>query len=375
MTTCCTPRYRFGIVAGFAPCAARKLGDDLRSAAKDANAEVSIEFFWEPVSYLEDPLALQREEAMMSLDAACQGVKHKLDALFIVSGIVGNYAEDVQTEVVLPVIGVNPSDDLVAVAKKAIECPPARHPLGFKIGMIGGLGPAATVDLFDKIVKATPATNDQEHIKLAIEENPQVPDRTACLLHDGKDPTVAMYHAAKRLEGDGCDVIIVPCNTAHAFLPTIAPRLRIPFVDMQMATLEDIKARFPEPRIGLLATSGTIATGIYGNKARALGLPLSVPDEEHQKLVMSAIYGPKGAKAGFCDGVCKDELLAAAQYLVEEHNCNVLILGCTELPLILDECDAYPLAGKTVAFADPTAILARKVAGMAIAANTERKTR
>lgn len=79
-----------------------------------------------------------------------------------------------------------------------------------------------------------------------------------------------------------------------------------------------------------------------------MGMPIFTPDEEHQARVMAAIYGPQGAKAGYTDGVCREDLVSAAKYLVKTYDCNCLILGCTELPLILDEDDHFPVAGKTV---------------------------
>lgn len=134
-------------------------------------------------------------------------------------------------------------DVLTTAAHKAIDETPVRLPKPFKVGLIGGLGPAATVDLYDKIVKATPAKNDQEHFKLVVEQNPQISDRTACLLKGGADPTLAMYGCARRLQKDGCDAIIVPCNTAHAFVPYLERHLDIPFINMQIATMEEIKAK------------------------------------------------------------------------------------------------------------------------------------
>ena len=92
-----------------------------------------------------------------------------------------------------------------------------------------------------------------------------------------------------------------------------------------------------------------------------MGLAMFVPDAEHQERVMAAIYGPKGAKAGYTDGVCREDLLSAAEVLVRDHGCNCLILGCTELPLILDESDDFEVAGAHVVVIDPTAALARKV--------------
>lgn len=242
-----------------------------------------------------------------------------------------------------------------------------RLPKPFKVGLIGGLGPAATVDLYDKITRFTPAKTDQEHLKVVVEQNPQTADRTACLLHGGDDPTLALYRSAKRLEEDGCDVLIVPCNTAHAFVPYLERHVKCPFINMQQVTMEEIFKKFGEKaRIGLLATSGTIQTGIYAEKAKAMGLPIFTPDAEHQERVMAAIYGPLGAKAGYTDGVCREDLVSAAEYLVKTYDCNCLILGCTELPLILDESDDFPVAGKSVVVVDPTAVLARKVVDVGV---------
>lgn len=257
----------------------------------------------------------------------------------------------------MPILNV-----LRLAAEKVIRSTPPKLKKPFKVGLIGGLGPAATVDLYDKIVKATPAKIDQEHIKLVVEQNPQIPDRTAALLHGGEDPTIALYNCAQRLEKDGCDAIIVPCNTAHAFVPYLERHLGIPFINMQQTALDEIARKIGETaRIGLLATSGTVQTGIYSEKAQSMGLPMFVPDHAHQERVMASIYGPKGAKAGYTDGICKEDLLSAAKYLVEKYDCNCLILGCTELPLILDESDDFEIAGKHVMVIDPTASLARRV--------------
>lgn len=261
-------------------------------------------------------------------------------------------------------------------AKAALSHSTEKLPKPFKLGLIGGLGPAATVDLYDKIVKATPAKNDQEHFKVVIEQNPQIDDRTACLLNGGPDPTIAMYNCAKRLERDGCDYIIIPCNTAHAFLPRMLRHLSVPFIDMQQTMLDEIKAKFgDDARVGLMATSGTIATGIYGKKAEKMGMKMYTPDEDHQQSVMKAIYGPKGAKAGFTTGECYDDLYRGAEYLVKTYDCNVLILGCTELPLIFHETDDFEVAGKKVAIVDPTATLARKCVKLAEATIKERGVR
>jgi len=230
----------------------------------------------------------------------------------------------------------------------------------FKIGVVGGVGPAATVDFIDKIVRNTRAGRDQEHVKLVVEQNPQIPDRTQNLIGDGVDPTIALYSTCKKLEADDADIIAIPCNTAHAFVERIQPYLSIPIVNMLFETAECIRRNHGTCRkIGLLATSGTIGSRVYHDAIGNAGFELLVPDEEYQSRVMNAIYGPKGVKAGFIEGECVEDLLRALTSLVL-RGAEVIILGCTELPLLLEQNENFPVAGKTVVVLDPTEILARK---------------
>ena len=230
----------------------------------------------------------------------------------------------------------------------------------FKIGVVGGVGPAATVDFMNKIVRNTHARRDQDHVKLVVEQNPQIPDRTEYLIGDGADPTIALYSTCKKLEADDADLIAIPCNTAHAFVERIQPHLSIPVVNMLFETVEHIRTAFAEPPVvGLLATSGTIKSGVYHDALARAGLTLLVPDQPNQALVMAAIYGEQGVKAGFTAGQCVDDLLSALTSLVR-RGAEVIILGCTELPLLIGQNDAFPVAGKVVVILDPTEILARK---------------
>jgi aspartate racemase len=230
----------------------------------------------------------------------------------------------------------------------------------FKIGIVGGVGPAATVDFLDKIVRNTPAQRDQEHFKVVVEQNPQIPDRTAHLLKEETDPTIALYAACKRLEADGASIVTIPCNTAHAFVGRIRPFLSIPIVSMLQETAKTIRQNHGEcSKVGLLATSGTIESRVYHDVIGPAGFELIVPDAENQQRVMNAIYGPRGVKAGFTQGESYDDLLAALVSLVR-LGADVIILGCTELPLLLAQNDAFPVDGKTIAVLDPTDILARK---------------
>src|SRR5690606_850527 len=110
----------------------------------------------------------------------------------------------------------------------------------FKLGILGGVGPSATVDLMNKIIAHTPARRDQDHIKMIVEQNPQIPDRTANLVYNEEDPTIAMFSTCKRLEAEGADVIAIPCNTAHAFVESIQQYLKIPIINMLDATVDHI---------------------------------------------------------------------------------------------------------------------------------------
>jgi aspartate racemase len=242
-----------------------------------------------------------------------------------------------------------------ALAHQEMQRPPA-----FKLGIIGGIGPAATVDFMQKIIRNTCAERDQDHIRLIIDHNPQIPDRTANLVGEGTDPTLALYSACKRLAASGAALIAMPCNTAHAYVARLQPGLSIPIVNMLAETVRHISEHFDgHAKVGLLATTGTVRSRVYHEAARSCAFELMVPDAHHQALVMEAIYGNQGVKAGFVDGPCKQALLRALAHLAE-RGCTVVILGCTELPLLLPEHPAYDIGGQAIVLLDPTAILARR---------------
>ncbi len=365
---------KIGIVVGHHD--ERALAVKAAILAKDSTVEVILD---EERFHADDPEFKKSDCKINNFNAVERLAERGAQVIAFSCGCPHMFFAELQTETTIPLVDpCNILGDLWSVedyAKRILEKDAAPKAKPFKVGLIGGLGPAATVDLYDKIVRATPAKNDQEHFKLVVEQNPQIPDRTKALLEGGVDPTLPMYHCAKRLEKDGCDCLVIPCNTAHAFIPGIERHISIPFINMQQATMDEIKAKFgDDARVGLMATSGTVRTGIYGDKAKDMGVAMFVPDEVHQKRVMDAIYGPQGAKAGYTTGVCYDDLMAASEYLVNTFNCNVLILGCTELPLIFKEGDTK-IAGKDVFIIDPTSALARKVVKLAETTIAERGVR
>ena len=259
-------------------------------------------------------------------------------------------------------------DSNLAYAHYVISGQHAAPEKTFKVGIVGGVGPAATVDFMNKIVLNTPAKKDQDHIQLIVEQNPQIPDRTENLVGDGADPTISLYATCKKLEAGDADIIAIPCNTAHAFVERIQPYLRIPIINMLSVTVRHLRETFPLLRtVGLLATTGTIASGVYENALASQGFSQIVPIPALQINVMEAIYGSQGVKAGFTSGRCQSEIAVAIDGLIAQ-DVEVIILGCTELPLLLPQKAFVGSNGARVHLIDPSDILARQCVAYATSA-------
>ncbi|MDI9242765.1 aspartate/glutamate racemase family protein [Fusibacillus kribbianus] len=215
------------------------------------------------------------------------------------------------------------------------------------IGIVGGMGPLATCDLFKKIVEITDAACDQDHVRVCIDSNTEISDRTAAILSGGKNPVPEMVKSAVRLQGMGADVLIMPCNTAHYFYNQIVPFVDTPFLNMLEETAKEIKRRGIK-KVGLLATDGTCQSGVYKTVFDAAGIEMLSPSPVGQQAVMDVIY--KGVKAGNLSidlsgfNKAMDELF--------EAGAEVLVLGCTELPV------AFELFHIDRPNIDPTLVLA-----------------
>lgn len=218
------------------------------------------------------------------------------------------------------------------------------------IGILGGMGPLATADLLRKITLHTRAACDADHIRVFIDSNPAIPDRTAAILSGGADPVPEMTHALRSLEKCGADCIIMPCNTAHYFLPRLQALTGIPFISMLEATAKACATAYPGKTAAILGTRGTLKTRLYHDALAAQGVPALTPDEAEQDELMRLIYdvvkanrplAPEAqAWASLLEGLCA-------------RGADYFILGCTELPLL---ADTLPHPGP---FIDPTAELAR----------------
>lgn len=217
-----------------------------------------------------------------------------------------------------------------------------------KLGILGGMGPLATCDLFKKVVENTQAGCDNDHIHIIIDNNSAIPDRTAAILRGGKDPLPEMKASLRRLTEAGADIVIMGCNTAHYFYDALGEDCRVERLNMLYETMAYLKEQGIK-KAGLLASSGTVESGIYARAAEKYGVELLTPAGEAQEAVMGVIYD--GVKAGMTDYDTSGFKAVVAK--LSAMGAETMILGCTELPLAMD---MYKLDFPA---ADPTLILAR----------------
>lgn len=197
------------------------------------------------------------------------------------------------------------------------------------IGIIGGMGPLATADLYTKIINFTVAEKDQEHVPVIIDSNPLIPDRTDYILHGGESPLPEIVKSIRRLEAAGCDFLIMPCNTAHHIIDEIKTTTKIPFINMMEETVKIVARDYPGEKVGLLATDGTAKSGAYHRYFEPVGVDVIIP-KEHQEDVMDYIY--QGVKTGNLE---KDlNGIEMAVHEMETMGATIFILGCTELSAV-----------------------------------------
>lgn len=215
------------------------------------------------------------------------------------------------------------------------------------IGIIGGMGPMATCDLMEKIIRATDASCDQEHVRICVDNNTDIPDRTQALLHGGESPVPEIVKSAQRLEQMGAQVLIMGCNTAHCFYDEVVSHLKVPLLNMIDETANYLSERGVH-RAGILATDGTCQSHVYDRAFAKAGIQVVYPSQNNQKIVMRMVYDY--VKAG---NLHVEQL--PVQKIVEEMGrmgAEQMVLGCTELPL------AFKKLGLVQLTVDPTQVLA-----------------
>lgn len=199
----------------------------------------------------------------------------------------------------------------------------------FRIGILGGMGPEAGVLLQQLIIKATPASKDQEHIEVVTFTNPHIPDRTKSLKEDGGEAYLsAVAKSLQLLENAGADIIVMACNTAHARAAEIQRRINTPLLNIvELAKKEIAEA---DGKVGILATDGTVLSGLFSSDQYLDKIIL--PDIDNQREVMSIIHEIK--KRGVCEETSRR--LCKVVEVMMNLGCMKIVLGCTELSLFYD---------------------------------------
>jgi aspartate racemase len=203
------------------------------------------------------------------------------------------------------------------------------------IGILGGMGPEATVYFYDRLIRKTKASKDQEHIPVIIYSDPRVPPRTDAILKTGPSPVPFLVEGAKMLILAGADFLVMPCITAHYFWPEVAPVLEFPFIHLVDEASSWAAAQIPRAKkIGLIASSGTVDSGLFHSAFAQNDMEILTPPAEQQAAVMACIFGPRGIKAGYKEGESREEIIRVAKALLE-CGAQAVIAGCTEVPLAL----------------------------------------
>jgi len=220
------------------------------------------------------------------------------------------------------------------------------------IGILGGMGPEATSYFFDLIIKHTMAEKDQDHIPVVIYSHPEVPPRTEAILKSGPSPVPYLVEGVRCLLEAGADFVVIPCVTAHYFIPEVRKQIDFPFLDLIEETAKRARSELPSlKKAGLIASTGTIRAGLFHIPFSAVRIEVISPSDEEQELVMEAIFGD--VKAGILSGRSKETIARTAESLIGK-GAEAIIAGCTEVPLVLkDEDISVPLI-------EPLRILARR---------------
>ncbi len=198
------------------------------------------------------------------------------------------------------------------------------------VGVLGGMGPEASADFYLRLTAATPAQRDQEHLRVLIDSNPKIPDRTESIRTGSEATLKALITSARLLESAGAELLVMPCNSAHYWYDQLVAEVRVPFINMIEEVFLAVE-RAGLTRVGLLATTGTARSGVYADAAG--DIVLLEPDEALQDRIQEAIYRIKGRA-----GQGPEESLVTFSGAIEVlrgKGAEGIILGCTEIPIVV----------------------------------------
>ncbi len=197
------------------------------------------------------------------------------------------------------------------------------------LGVIGGLGPMATAQFMEMVIEMTDVSCDQEHLEMIIYNCPRIPDRTSYILGQSEDnPAVPMTEIGRTLAVQGVSCIAIPCITAHYFYDELSEKIGVPIINTLEETGREL-AGYGARRAGIMATDGTVKSGLFQEKFAGMGIESVLPDDRHQKYIMDVIY--RNIKPGRPADM---ELFQAAADHLRGRGAEILVLGCTELSVV-----------------------------------------
>ena len=218
------------------------------------------------------------------------------------------------------------------------------------IGVLGGMGPAATVDFLGKLVALTPAKCDQDHLPVLVVNQPHIPDRSANILGDGPDPLPYLLAGVDLLNQAEVGLVVVTCNTAHHWYEQMARRCRAPMLHIVRACVSALPAGEPI-RVAIFATRGAIQSQVYQRELAARGIAYLIPEPDGAQTDVDACI--RAVKAG--DLAAGGRSLSAALDDARQRGAQTVVLGCTELPVA-----AQQIAVQSLQLIDSTLELARQ---------------
>ncbi|MGI9204854.1 MAG: aspartate/glutamate racemase family protein [Woeseiaceae bacterium] len=224
------------------------------------------------------------------------------------------------------------------------------------VGVMGGMGPDATVDFMAKVVALTDAACDQDHVHMLVDQDPTVPNRQLAIASGNDDVTSRLGIMARRLEAAGAEFLVMVCNTAHVFLDDVRSTTTIPFVDLIEESVAEIERLCPEARsVGVMATNACLESGIYQDVIEKSGRQPVITNTRQTRELMNLI---NAVKAGDQGAAVRQGVRSIASGLVED-GAEVLIAGCTEIPLVFGDADS------PVPVIESTNVLARRTVALA----------
>ena len=203
------------------------------------------------------------------------------------------------------------------------------HPI---IGVLGGMGPEATVDLMRRVIAQTPAEDDIDHIHLIVDQNPKVPSRMKALIDGtGESPLPTLCKMAQRLQTAGAQLLAMPCNTAHNYYQGIQQAVSIPLLNMIELSAQKVQA-LAHNRVGLLASTAVIQLGLYEKALAQAGIETIIPDRQADLIAVI-----KAVKRGNTGNSVRQQF---RQIGLELAYTDLLLIACTELSVLADSLDS-----------------------------------